>query len=52
MLQQTLRLLQHFSFGWLMRNIPHVYCDVPYPEPISVSSTCREPARIWDVFTS
>ena len=50
MLQQTLRLLQHFSFGWLMRNIPHVYCDVPYPEPISVSSTCREPARIWDVF--
>ena len=47
-MQQTLRLLQHFSFGWLMRNISHVYCDVPYPEPISVSST--EPARIWDVF--
>ena len=48
MLQQTLRLLQHFSFSWLMRNIPHVYCDVPYPEPISVLS--KEPARIWDVF--
>ena len=52
MLQQTLRLLQHFSFGWLMRNIPHVYCDVPYPEPSSVLSMFSEPARIWDVFTS